>query len=105
MVNQTPAFPRQELHDLDGRTFAFIVSAEEMERLLTNSEALQARLAELERRAEELRQERDMFEVQMHALLPLASPEEEAELQQALAGAVPLDLPTIIAELEAGGGK
>lgn len=99
------AIPRRELRDADGRTFAYLVPAEGMQRLLADAESLRARVAELEREAEQLRRDRDTFERQMHALLPVASPEEEAEFQRQLATAVPFDLRDLIAELEAGGGQ
>ncbi len=103
MVSATPSIPRQELRDMDGRTFAFIVSAEELQRLLVESEGLRMRVAELEAQADQLRSDRDTFERQMHELLPVATPEEEAEMQRSLSSAVPLDLSAIIKELEAGG--
>jgi hypothetical protein len=48
MVSKGPAIPRQELRDTDGHTFAYIVSAEEMQRLLAEAEELRRQIAVLQ---------------------------------------------------------
>jgi hypothetical protein len=47
--SHTPILPRQELRDSDGQTFAYLVSADEMHRLVTESEELRKQVAALQR--------------------------------------------------------
>lgn len=93
MVSKPPIFPRQELRDADGRTLAYLVSADEMGRLLAEAD-------DLRRQAAVLRRQKDSYAEQLkQALLTLAPPPPtEGETRQAAAN--PGDLSAIIAELE-----
>lgn len=51
-----------------------------------------------------LRYERDVAKAQVQALLPVATPEQEAEFQRVLKTGVPGGLSKLIAELEANNG-
>ena len=79
----------QPLHTADGKVYAYIVPATELDHLRAEMEAL--------------RHERDHFERQLRAQLPKATPEQEAEMRRLMATAVPNGLDDLIAELEAKG--
>jgi outer membrane protein TolC len=79
----------QPIHGPDGNVTAYLVPAAELDRLRAEAEAV--------------RQERDHIQRQLMALLPKATPEEEAEMKHLMETAIPDGLDHLIAELEAEG--
>lgn len=79
----------QPLHTPDGKVYAYVVPAAELDHLRAEVDAL--------------RQERDHFERQLRAQLPKATPEQEAEMRRLMETAVPNGLSDLIAELEGKG--
>ena len=79
-MNDIPVPGKFEVYDVAGSVVGSI-SAEELARL---------------------REENEIFQRQMHSLLPVATPEEEAEMAAALATAVDLNMDELIREIEAG---
>jgi hypothetical protein len=71
-------------------------------RLIVELDELKQRMATLARENATLRVQRDAAMAKVMSLLPIATPEEEEEMRQLMATAVPLDLEKLIAELEAG---
>lgn len=79
----------QPLHTADGKVYAYIVPAGELDHLRAEVDSLRKREADYERKIREL--------------LPKATPEEEAELMRLMETAIPDGLGKLIAELEAEG--
>ncbi len=98
MVSKTPSFPRQELRDTDGRTFAFIISAEEMDRMRAEVEALKREVVAL--RAEARESQRQLAAASGIKPLP---PMTDDELRQLMAGPH-TTLRDVIAELDGESG-
>jgi hypothetical protein len=76
----------------------------EMQLLVMNDE-LKRQNAQLHAENARLRHERDVARANAVSMLPQGSPEELAEMEAAMASAVPLNLSGLIAELEAGRGQ
>ncbi len=98
MVSKTPPIPLQELRDADGRTFAFIVSAEEMDRMRAEVAELQREVAALTAEARESQRQLAVAS----GIEPLP-PMTDEELRQLMAGPH-VSLRDVIAELDGGGG-
>jgi hypothetical protein len=98
MASTAPSIPRQELRDTDGRTFAFIVSAEEMDRMRAEIDELNRQVAAL--RAEAAESQRQL--VVASGMKPLP-PMTDDELRQLMAGPH-TSLRDVIAELDGGSG-
>jgi transketolase len=79
----------QPLRTADGKVYAYVVPAAELDHLRAELDAV--------------RQERDHFERQVRAGLPKATPEQEAEMRRLMETAIPNGLDDLIAELEAKG--
>ncbi len=79
----------QPIHGPDGSVTAYLVPAAELDRLRAEVVAAREREAEYERK--------------IFALLPKATPEEEAEMKHLFETAIPDGLDHLIAELEAEG--
>ena len=94
MVSQPPTIPRQELRDTEGQTFAYLVPADELHRLLAEAEELQKQVATLRRQKEYYLRELDRV---LQTFVP--PPMTEAEIQEALAN--PIQLSDVLAELSA----
>jgi regulator of replication initiation timing len=71
--------------------------------LLVKIDALKGQLRALTEENATLRYERDLARADARALIPKATPEEEAEFRQQADTAVPNGLANLIAELETGG--
>ncbi len=91
MVAKSPEIPRQELHDTDGRTFAYLVSADEMARLLAEVDTLRSQL-------DLVRRQKDYYADQLkQTLLTFAPlPPTEAEFEHAAAN--PSDLSALLSD-------
>jgi regulator of replication initiation timing len=74
-------------------------------RLLAQIQELKDKVTALADENARLRAERDTAVAHLDSLLPVATPEEEEEMRRLMATAVPLDLPELIRDLEAGGTK
>ena len=79
----------QPIHDPDGNVTAYLVPAAELNRLRAEVSAAREREADYERK--------------ILALLPKATPEEEAEMKHLMATTTPDGLDHFIAALEAEG--
>jgi hypothetical protein len=73
--------------------------------LIVENDALKRQLERLHAEIAQLRVERDKANAKVFALLPQGTPEEEAEMLQLMADAVPFDLGGLIAEMEAERGQ
>jgi hypothetical protein len=93
MASKTPSIPRQELRDTEGRTFAYLVPAEEMDRLRSELEGLRAQVETLRRQKEYY--VRELEQVLLKFVPP---PLTESEMREALAN--PVTLSELIADLE-----
>jgi hypothetical protein len=82
-MNDIPVPGKFEVHDTNGKIVGSI-SAEELARL---------------------REENEVLQRQMMSLLPVATPEEEAEMEAALATAVDLNMDEIIRDIETSEGR
>lgn len=92
MVAKTPEIPRQELHDTEGRTFAYLVSAEEMARLLAEIDALRSQL-------EVARRQKDYYAGQLKETLLTFAPVPPTKAEFDHAAANPSDLSAILSDL------
>lgn len=79
----------QPLLTPDGEVYAYVVPAAELDRLREQVKAAREREAD--------------YEKKLFALLPKATPEEEAEMKHLMETAIPDGLDHFIAELEAEG--
>lgn len=84
-----PAIPSQPLHDANGKVIAYVVPSEQYEQMKTAVEALQ--------------RHRETYRRHLRSLLPKATPEQEAEMAEAIRTGVPDGLRTLLAELESEG--
>ncbi len=82
-----PAIPSQPLHDANGKVIAYVVPSEQYEQMKT----------ELELR----RSHSEKYFAYLRATLPKATPEQEAEMAEAIRTGIPNGLRTLLAELEA----
>lgn len=82
-----PVIPSQPLHDANGKVIAYVVPSEQYEQMKAAQEALQ--------------QAREAHFRQLRAILPKATPEQEAEMAEAIRTGIPNGLRTLLAELEA----
>lgn len=73
--------------------------------LIVENDALKRQIEQLHAEIAQLRTERDKANAKVIALLPQGTPEEEAEMLQLMATAVPFDLGGLIAEMEAERGR
>lgn len=76
----------------------------EMHLIAENGE-LKRQIEQLHAEIAQLRVERDKANAKVVALLPQGTPEEEAEMMQLMATAVPFDLSGLIADMEAERGQ
>lgn len=82
-----PLIPSQPLHDANGKVIAYVVPSEQFELMKAAQEALQ--------------RQRETYRRHLRSLLPKATPEQEAEMAEAIRTGIPDGLRTLLAELEA----
>lgn len=85
----TPSIPSQPLHDANGKVIAYVVPSDEFEQMVTTLDAFQ--------------QHREKYWAYLRATLPKATPEQEAEMAEAIRTGIPNGLHDLLAELEAEG--
>jgi hypothetical protein len=85
----TPLIPSQPLHDATGKVIAYVVPSEQYEVMKSAQDALQ--------------RAREAHSRQLRAILPKATPEQEAAMAEAIRTGIPNGLRTLLAELEAEG--
>jgi hypothetical protein len=81
-----PAIPSQPLHDANGKVIAYVVPSEQYEQMKTA--------------VEDLQRQREVHFRQLRAILPKATPEQEAAMAEAIRTGIPNGLRTLLAELE-----